>query len=208
MRRMAVRPLHLNGTLARSSAAVFAVNGMGRITLWNHAAERLFEHPAREAIGQPSCDVVRPYAGLPTLCYRGCHAGLVSLESPMQSVNLRTRTRAGRPICVTVSALVIAGPKDRGPTVMHLLREGARADAQAPSGDAGLPAAPPATAALTRRETDVLRLMDSGLDTRAIADTLGVSGATVRNHAQTILGKLGVHSRLAAVAAAHRRAIL
>lgn len=60
----------------------------------------------------------------------------------------------------------------------------------------------------TRREIDVLRLMGAGMNTRAIAGTLGVSAATVRNHVQSILGKLGVHSRLAAVAVAHRRALL
>jgi len=38
----------------------------------------------------------------------------------------------------------------------------------------------------------------------AVADTLRVSPATVRNHVQNILGKLAVHSRLEAVAFAAR----
>ncbi|MCL6640364.1 MAG: LuxR C-terminal-related transcriptional regulator, partial [Candidatus Rokubacteria bacterium] len=37
---------------------------------------------------------------------------------------------------------------------------------------------------------------------------LGVSPATVRNHVQNLLGKLGVHSRLQAVAYANRRGLL
>jgi DNA-binding NarL/FixJ family response regulator len=54
--------------------------------------------------------------------------------------------------------------------------------------------------ALTRREVEVLRLMADGCGTRAVADTLHVSPATVRNHVQNVLAKLGVHSRLEAVA--------
>ena len=54
--------------------------------------------------------------------------------------------------------------------------------------------------ALTRRELEVLRLMAGGANTKALAERLHVSPATVRNHAQNIFAKLGVHSRLEAVA--------
>jgi PAS domain S-box-containing protein len=212
MRHMAVRPLDLNGTLARASAAVFAVDGSGRITLWNRAAERLLGHSSREAIGRPSCAIIRSDSdGAPTLCYRGCHAGLVSVDGQMKNVDVRTRTRAGRLIDVNVSTLVIAGPKDRGPTVMHLLREATtpKYTAGVNGNGNGLVASERSdAAALTRREIDVLRLMGAGMNTRAIAGTLSLSAATVRNHVQSILGKLGVHSRLGAVAVAHRRALL
>src|ERR1700694_3522545 len=166
MRRMVVRALDLNGTFARASAAVFAVDGQGRMTLWNRAVEKLLGHSAREAIGQPSCAIVRSDAdGAPTLCYRGCHAGLVSVDGQMKNVDVRTRTRAGRLIEVNVSALVIAGPKDRGPTVMHLLREATtpRHTAGVNGNGNGLVAPERSDAvALTRREIDVLRLMGAG----------------------------------------------
>ncbi len=61
---------------------------------------------------------------------------------------------------------------------------------------------------LTRREVEVLRLMASGLNTGAMADRLHVSRATVRNHIQHILAKLGVHSRLEAVAYANRHRLV
>jgi DNA-binding NarL/FixJ family response regulator len=57
---------------------------------------------------------------------------------------------------------------------------------------------------LTRREGDVLRLLAQGLDQPAIAKELVISPKTVSSHIQHILGKLGVHSRAQAVAAAHR----
>jgi len=53
---------------------------------------------------------------------------------------------------------------------------------------------------LTTRETEILRHLAVGLGTSAIARELSISLATVRNHAQRILAKLEVHSRLAAVA--------
>jgi DNA-binding CsgD family transcriptional regulator len=53
---------------------------------------------------------------------------------------------------------------------------------------------------LTLREREVLRLLGDGLGTQEIADQLFVSSTTARNHVQHILSKLGVHSRLEAVA--------
>jgi len=55
-------------------------------------------------------------------------------------------------------------------------------------------------AALTPREREILAFLTSGESTRVIARRLFISTATVRNHTQSILAKLGVHSRLAAVA--------
>ncbi len=53
---------------------------------------------------------------------------------------------------------------------------------------------------LTQRETEILRLLAEDRDLRNIAVSLHVSYATVRNHIQHILTKLGVHSILEAVA--------
>lgn len=61
---------------------------------------------------------------------------------------------------------------------------------------------------LSARELEVLELMADGMSTRAIAERLYVSSNTVRNHAQNVLRKLGVHSRLAAVSLARREGIL
>ena len=52
---------------------------------------------------------------------------------------------------------------------------------------------------LTAREWDVLELMQEGLDTPAIAGRLGISPVTVRRHASSVVRKLGVADRAAAV---------
>lgn len=64
------------------------------------------------------------------------------------------------------------------------------------------------TEQLTGRELEILTLMAQGLDTKALAARLMVSTTTIRTHVQSILAKLGVHSRLEAVARATDLGIL
>ncbi len=52
---------------------------------------------------------------------------------------------------------------------------------------------------LTKREVEVLRLMAGGYSNREIADALGTAEGTVKNHASSVLSKLGVRDRTRAV---------
>jgi DNA-binding NarL/FixJ family response regulator len=52
---------------------------------------------------------------------------------------------------------------------------------------------------LTRRELEILRLIAGGYSNREIADALGTAEGTVKNHASSILSKLGVRDRTRAV---------
>lgn len=61
---------------------------------------------------------------------------------------------------------------------------------------------------LSPRQRQVLALLDEGLGPSAIADRLGVSLLTVRNHVAAVLHRLGCHSQLEAVAAARRRGLI
>jgi DNA-binding NarL/FixJ family response regulator len=65
------------------------------------------------------------------------------------------------------------------------------------TGAPGAPA-PKAFPELTDREREVLNLMASGLRNRAIAERLGLSEKTVRNHVSAVLLKLQVPDRTAA----------
>jgi DNA-binding NarL/FixJ family response regulator len=61
---------------------------------------------------------------------------------------------------------------------------------------------------LTQKERIVLGMLHDGLSTAEIVARLGIGNSTVRSHIQAILTKLGVHSRLEAVALTgrpHRR---
>jgi DNA-binding NarL/FixJ family response regulator len=61
---------------------------------------------------------------------------------------------------------------------------------------------------LTHREWQCLGMMVRGMNTRAMAERLTVSDATVRTHVQSVLAKLGVNSRLEAVALTVRTGLL
>ena len=78
----------------------------------------------------------------------------------------------------------------------------------APSVPAPRPAPERATAPhlrfLTARERQVLALLVAARSTESIAEELGITTATARSYVQSILEKLGVHSRVEAVAHAAR----
>lgn len=52
---------------------------------------------------------------------------------------------------------------------------------------------------LTKRETEIFKLLTSNKSTRQIADELCISEKTVRNHISNVIQKLGVESRIQAV---------
>jgi DNA-binding NarL/FixJ family response regulator len=63
-------------------------------------------------------------------------------------------------------------------------------------------------AGLTRRERQVLALLADGADNDDIARALVISPQTARSHVQNALRKLGVHSRLEAMAFVTRNGML
>jgi DNA-binding NarL/FixJ family response regulator len=61
---------------------------------------------------------------------------------------------------------------------------------------------------LTARELEVLRLIARGMSNAEIAETLFVSGATVKTHVARVIAKLGVRDRLQAVVAAYESGLM
>jgi PAS domain S-box-containing protein len=207
----AAGPTGLEDTLAQAGDGAFVVGPDGTLTLWNRSAERILGHAARDVIGRPCCELFEGFDDDGNrLCYQGCHVmSLIDRGETVQSFDMRTRTKGGRPLWINVS--ILRARSERGaPLTIHLFRDVTATKellalvrerlAPAPAPNPGDPA--PTT--LSRRELEVLHLMTEGLDTAAVAERLHVSRATVRNHAQNIFDKLGVHSRLQAVAYAIR----
>ena len=200
--------------LDRAGDAVFVVGTDGRIALWNKAAEATLGYAAADVVGRPCCDVLAAVDDHGNrLCCRSCHVlTLVGMKEPVRSFDMRTRTRSGRPIWLNVSILVIEGADSGSRLTVHLARDVTASKellalvherlAPPPNGN-GVP-----EHVLTRREVEVLRLMASGAGTRKVAEALHVSTATERNHVQNVLAKLGVHSRLEAVAYATQHRLL
>jgi PAS domain S-box-containing protein len=203
----------LDQALGRTGDGAFVIAGEGKIVLWNRAAEKILGYTAREALGRPCCElfVGRDDSGN-RLCYRGCHVmTLVKMDEPIQNFDMQTRTKAGRPLWLNVSILVTPNGSG-GPLTIHLFRDVTATKELLNMVNERFRAPAPAPAAtngdLTRRELEILRFVAAGESTGAVAERLHVSRATVRNHVQNILGKLGVHSRLQAVAYATTHRLL
>lgn len=191
---------------------MIAVGADMTIVGWNVAASDLFGLDADEALGEP-CHTV--------LCWRDrCGDAICEdcvSDPPGDSDELMpTREVIGRSAngkTLWLSATTIVPPEEIRSQVrlVHLVREVAlppelerlvveRLQGWSLATEDGSDV----LARLTPRENEVLHLLTEGLDGSAIANTLFLSQATVRNHIQHILKKLEVHSRTEAVALALR----
>jgi PAS domain S-box-containing protein len=207
---MRLRGSGLDEALGRAGDGAFVIAGDGKITLWNRAAEKILGYAAREVVGRPCCKVFVGHDDNGNrLCYAGCHVmTLVKMGDPVQSFDMQTRTKTGRALWLNISVIAIPDGAG-GPRTIHLFHD-VTASKELLKLVVERSSAPPAAASndieLTRRELEILRLVAGGANTKVMAQRLNVSQATVRNHVQNILAKLGVHSRLeaAAYATSHR----
>jgi PAS domain S-box-containing protein len=205
----------LDNALARAGDGVCAIGSDGRIVLWNRAAEKILGYTAREAMGRPCCDIFVGYDDDGNrLCYQGCHVmNLVKLGETIQSFDMKARSKRGQSVWLNVSLLVVPDGGAEPPMVVHLFRDVTATKellnlVERVTASAGREGVENPASLLSRRELEVLRLLATGLNTKTIAERLHVSGATIRNHVQNLFGKLGVHSRLEAVAYASRHRLL
>jgi PAS domain S-box-containing protein len=200
--------------LAGAGDGACAVASDRHILLWNPAAERLLGHTRDEAIGRTCCEVFQA-----TAPRRAC-PHITAMDGSSGSVDVRIRRKSGEPIWLSVSTLTLPPENGEGPVTIHLFRRTTSVLHEAPAAAAPavptLPGAPEVAASadaagsgpLTPRETEVLRLLASGANTKIAAQRLGVSPSTIRNHVQNMFMKLGVHSRLEAVAYARTHELL
>lgn len=210
--------------IARSGEAVFAMDSADRIILWNKRCEDLLGRPAKSVLGKYCHDVLngRDVHGN-IYCYRNCpvahQARQLKPSDPVQNFPLAVETGTGETKWLNVSLFAIPSYHPALSTVIHVLR----AEEDKPSAlerdlrDKAAPVAEPLwpistkeglPTELSKREKEILRHMAEGLSTQEIAKTLFISPVTVRNHVQSVLQKLDVHTKLAAVVFAYRHNLI
>jgi len=200
--------------LGRTADAMVAIGGDFRIIAWNEAATTLLGYSGAEALGASCKEILcfRDRCG-DAVCDGFCPATLPGdPEQVIESREVLGRSAAGRTLWLSTSTIVPPSELRDQCRLVHLIREVSFPPELERFVVERLAGWSPASSngngrldALTPRERDVLHLLSEGLDGVAIAEQLFLAPATVRNHIQHILGKLGVHSRAEAVALALRR---
>ena len=188
----------------------------------NELAETLLGRSAEECVGLPCHEVVAATdtSGRP---FCAPHCRLVHLARQHQAippVELRLRHADGSGTWVSVLPITVRAPDGSGPWLVHCALNTDRAHRlEDYLSTVALRASPKGQeperkrrcrlvkmrdqaplGMLTKREMEVLRLLVEDRDLPNIAAGLHLSYATVRNHVQHILAKLGVHSIAEAVA--------
>lgn len=204
--------------IARSGEAVFAVDGANRVILWNKACETLVGRPARHVLGKRCHEVIggRDSNGN-VYCHVSCpvaHQAREKRHDPVRRFELDVAAGDGARRRLSTSLFAIPSYHPALTTVVHVLRPAGGPAQTAASGSPSsepltpMTAAEGETVALTPREKEILGCLARGQTTASIAKALSIARVTVRNHVQSILQKLAVHSKLEAVVLAHRGGLI
>ncbi len=202
--------------LTDTADGAFAIDQEGRILLWNQAAEKITGMKAPEVLGRSCCDVTQgrdPSGNL--ICFEGCHVRTMAVRGEQPTCyDLVVAHSTGKKLWLDVSTILVRDKEENLVAHIHIFRDvTSRRELETylrrALGERFETLRDPIESMekLTTRERSVLKLLASGLPTHTIGHRLSISRATVRNHTQNILNKLGVHSKLAAVALAYQHGI-
>jgi DNA-binding CsgD family transcriptional regulator len=195
---------------SRTSDGMIAIDPVSRIVGWNQAAIDLFGYTKEEVMGRCCAEVLQWRGrGLRLICGPECPISVRAAEglvSDAQSV--MATAKSGRSIWLSVSTVVLPREHHRVCRLVHFVRE-----IDPPNDEGAILGGGRGTYSnrelellgkLTRREKKVLDLLTRAMGTDEMANRLGISRTTIRNHVQRILAKLEVHNRAEAIGTAMR----
>ncbi len=204
----------LHQLFSRTPDAVFAIDETRHVVFHNSAFARILLRPAAQISGHKCHEVLCGSAlNGQRFCGSDCRVARdVVCGRAAENFDLVISKPDRQLVWLSVGACVLPQPVDHAAAIFVLRPVSAM---QAVSGFAGSssillkePSPSEKTAALTRRERQILKLLTDGLGTEAIAHALHISRITVRRHLQNLFAKLGVHSRTEAVSLAFRNRLL
>ena len=201
----------------------FAVDTAGRIRAWNKAAAELFGPSEAEAMSVRCHELLQCSDENGTICRDHCVLERAVQENyPVGNFDLRVQTKRGKLWC-NISTLIASDAVSGAQLGIHIVRqielrkrlEQALSEfvrTQSANSHNGEPpvslASKPVNVRLTSREVEVLKSMAKGDSTKAIANQLNISSATVNNHIKHILTKFDVHTRLQAIRRAESAGVI
>jgi PAS domain S-box-containing protein len=210
----------------KTADGVYAVDSRQRIVYWNSSAQQIMGWRPDEVVGKHCYEVISggDYEGQ-RFCRRNCPIITAARRAkPVGNYDVLSRRKDSSSLWLNISIILPPEGSRNGICAVHVFRdvsERRRSEqlaqttletvARFSTGEGGQVETkpyPPPGPPLTQREVEVLRLLASGVPTEDIATTLGVSRSTARNHIESILAKLGVHSRLQAVVYASRHRLI
>lgn len=189
----------------RVEGAAFLVDAQGTILTWNKSVERLLGFRASSVLGRSAYEALVGFGV--TYCQAGCAQEPPRHGSAISPHTVKLRRADGKEAWYSCSVTVFGGRGPGRPLSLHQLFVGREPTLVAtPAPVAAKPStAPNPLHRLTRRERQILEALARGERSADVAHELGISPATVRNHVQNMLSKLGVSSRLEAVVLALER---
>jgi PAS domain S-box-containing protein len=211
-------------TLLEGTAdAAFAIDAAGQISAWNNAASELFGVNEAQAVGASCHQILQCADDNGTFSSEHCVVERSSKTNcPSVNFDLRLQTRTGKLWCNLSTLLAsdpasgarhtifIVRPREMRKRLEQALGEFVRMQSKnGPNEGTTNPSVmPSALNALTSREIEVLTSLAKGQSTKAIANQLNISSATVNNHIRHILSKFDAHSRLEAIRAAESAGVI
>jgi len=217
------RGAELNGSerdavdvLARSAAAAFALDRSGHVVYWNEGAEKLLGWRAEEVLGRCCYELLSgndPFGN--RYCGHNCPiVSAMTAGTEPAAFFMDVKSRGASRVKVRVRTAALPEPGPRFTALVHLVDRGDDERLEAVlkelHGSMEGETLPPRPEAVTHanpfgpREREIILALSNGYLSLNIAARLNLSRATVRNHIQNILRKLGVHSQVEAVSVAIR----
>jgi len=196
----------LHELFEHTTDAVFGIDEQRKVRFWNRGCEDLLGVSRQQALGRPCAELLcgEDLQGN-TVCGADCPiAKFFDHEVPNEDFDLVLKSAGGRPVVVNVGSYYTsdANPETReNVVVFHSMRRlnCHKLIQRISSSSCFEEQDTKKIHKLSKREYEILRLLPKGTVPKNIAEQLGISSATVRNHLKNIYTKLEVHNRAEAV---------